>query len=92
MQEIIFDFDQIHNMDDFYRQAISIMELPEHFGNNLDALADILTGELELPARIRFSNFNEHELDRFFDLIMLMEDVEDEYEDEFFFYCDYKFD
>lgn len=92
MQEINFDFKKIHNMDDFYAQATNLMELPKHFGNNLDALWDIITGETELPLRIRFSNFKEHELDRFFNLIKLMEDAEEELEDEFFFKCDYSFD
>ena len=43
------EFTEIRSLDDIYRQLAEQVDLPEHFGRNLDALYDVLTGELEGP-------------------------------------------
>ena len=46
------EFTEIHSLDDIYRQLAKQIDLPEHFGNNLDALYDVLAGDLEGPLMI----------------------------------------
>lgn len=40
------------NLEDVYRQLAEQTELPEHFGNNLDALFDVLTTDIPGPLQI----------------------------------------
>ncbi len=46
------EFTKIRSLDDIYRQLAEQTDLPEHFGRNLDALYDVLTGDLEGPLMI----------------------------------------
>ena len=62
------------------------MPLPEHFGDNLDALFDVITGELEMPLHIEFVNMSVEQLEIFEDLLTTLEDAEDEVEDFSFSY------
>lgn len=52
MKQIIFDFSTLADRDAFYYQFAQQFQLDEAFGNNLDALWDVLTGEIELPVNI----------------------------------------
>lgn len=52
MKQIIFDFSTLADRDAFYHQFAQQFQLDEAFGNNLDALWDVLTGEIELPVNI----------------------------------------
>ena len=56
------------------------MELPEHFGDNLDALFDAISGELEMPLHLEFVNMSVDQLELFEDLLTTLEDAEDEVE------------
>ena len=62
------------------------MTLPEHFGDNLDALFDVITGELEMPLHLEFVNMSVEQLEIFEDLLTTLEDAEDEVEDFTFAY------
>ena len=42
--EIYIDFLEIGDYEDFYAQLKEKLTLPEHFGDNLDALFDVITG------------------------------------------------
>ena len=42
----------IHSLDDIYQELARQLELPEHFGGNLDALWDCLTTDVEGPVEI----------------------------------------
>jgi ribonuclease inhibitor len=42
----------IHSLDDLYDQLSILMDLPGHFGRNLDALWDILSTDVEGPFEI----------------------------------------
>ncbi len=58
MNKIILDFSNIKCFADFYNQLGQQLSLPNYFGNNLDALWDILTsGYLQMPIEIIFTHF-----------------------------------
>ncbi|WP_080780172.1 barstar family protein [Chryseobacterium phocaeense] len=86
MKTIYIDFTDIGDYEDFYAQLKEKLALPEHFGDNLDALSDIITGELELPLHIEFVNMTVDQLEIFEDLLTTLEDAEDETEDFSFTY------
>jgi barstar family protein ribonuclease (barnase) inhibitor len=80
MKTIYIDFSEIGDEEDFFAQLREKLSLPEHFGNNLDALYDTITGDLEMPLRIEFVNMNVEQLEHFEDLLTTLEDAEDEAE------------
>ncbi|GAB3421870.1 barstar family protein [Niabella aquatica] len=78
MKQVIFDFERIGSINDFYAIAKRELQLPEHFGNNLDALWDCITGDITLPVSVRFLNMSMTQLETFDKLIQLFEDAADE--------------
>lgn len=86
MQTIYIDFTDIGDYEDFYAQLKEKLPLPEYFGENLDALADVITGELEMPLHLEFVNMSIDQLEIFEDLLATLEDIEDEMEDFTFTY------
>lgn len=86
MSTIYIDFTEIGDYEDFYTQLKEKIKLPEHFGDNLDALSDIISGELEMPLHIEFVNLSVDQLELFEDLLITLEDTEDEVEDFTFTY------
>lgn len=80
MKTIYIDFSEIGDEEDFFAQLREKLSLPEHFGNNLDALYDTITGDLEMPLRIEFVNMNVEQLEHFEDLLTTLEDAENETE------------
>lgn len=87
--DIYIDFLEIGDYEDFYTQLKEKLTLPEYFGNNLDALYDVITGELEMPLHIEFVNMSVEQLEIFEDLLTTLEDAEDEVEDfSFSFYLE----
>ena len=80
MKTIYIDFSEIGDEEDFFAQLREKLSLPEHFGNNPDALYDTITGDLEMPLRIEFVNMNVEQLEHFEDLLTTLEDAEDETE------------
>ncbi|MCH5596975.1 barstar family protein [Niabella ginsengisoli] len=85
MNKAIFDFERIGTMDDFYIVAKRQLNLPEHFGKNLDALWDSLTGDIELPLAVRFENMSMSQLEIFDKLIQLFEEASGELGEAFSF-------
>ena len=75
MKNVILDFEKIKTIDNFYAIAKDKLSLPDYFGNNLDALWDVITGEIELPVKIEFENLTLEKLDEFESLINLFEDA-----------------
>ena len=84
--EVYIDFLEIGDYEDFYAQLKEELTLPEHFGDNLDALFDVITGELEMPLHLEFVNMSVEQLEIFEDLLTTLEDAEDEVEDFTFAY------
>lgn len=85
MKQVTFDFEKIESIDDFYREAVEKMDLPDYFGYNLDAMWDCLTGEIELPIEIRFINLTSEQLDEFVEIILLFEDAAFDMDEDLFF-------
>lgn len=84
--EVYIDFLEIGDYEDFYAQLKEKLTLPEHFGDNLDALFDVFTGELAMPLHLEFVNMSVEQLEIFEDLLTTLEDAEDEVEDFTFAY------
>lgn len=84
--EVYIDFLEIGDYEDFYAQVKEKLTLPEHFGDNLDALFDVITGELEMPLHLEFVNMSVEQLEIFEDLLTTLEDAEDEVQDFTFAY------
>ena len=78
--EVYIDFLEIGDYEDFYAQLKEKLTLPEHFGDNLDALFDVITGELEMPLHLEFVNMSVEQLEIFEDLLTTLEDAEEEVE------------
>ena len=79
MKKIVFDFKKIKNKKDFYNELAEKVQLPEYFGNNLDALWDIITsGEIDLPTEVIFINFDNRKNKFFVSLEELFKDAEKE--------------
>lgn len=77
---IAFDFSQIETIDEFYLKFKEKLNLPDFFGNNLDAVFDVLTADAKMPLEIEFANLNLNQLEEFEDLLQTMENVEEEQE------------
>jgi len=86
MNTIYIDFTDIGDYEDFYAQLKEKIKLPDHFGDNLDALSDVISGELKMPLHIEFVNLSVDQLEIFEDLLTTLEDAEDEVEDFTFSY------
>jgi len=86
MKTIYIDFIDIGDYEDFYTQLKEKISLPEHFGDNLDALHDVITGGLEMPLHLEFVNLTVDQLETFEDLLTTLEDAEEELEDFTFSY------
>ena len=86
MKEIYIDFANIGDYEDFYTELKSKLELPEHFGDNLDALSDVISGELEMPLHIEFVNMSVEQLEDFEDLLTTLEEADEELDDFSFSY------
>lgn len=84
--EVYIDFLEIGDYEDFYTQLKGKLSLPEYFGDNLDALFDVITGDLEMPLHIEFVNMSVEQLEIFEDLLTTLEDAEDEVEEFTFAY------
>jgi ribonuclease inhibitor len=86
MSTIYIDFTELGDYEDFYAQLKQKLPLPEYFGDNLDALSDVITGGLEMPLHLEFVNMTVDQLEIFEDLLTTLEDAEDETEDFTFTY------
>ena len=78
MKKIKIDIKNIDNEKEFYEIIRNKLDLPEYFGDNLDALWDSITGYIELPIKIRFLNFNNKKSDFFISLKEVFIDAEKE--------------
>lgn len=81
MNTTYIDFTEIGDYEDFYTQLKEKIKLPEHFGDNLDALSDVITGELEMPLHLEFVNMSVDQLELFEDLLVTLEDLDEDDEE-----------
>ena len=75
MKEVAIDFSNIESNDDFYRQLGDKMSLPAYFGNNLDALYDVLTGGVELPLTLNISGLDGAKKEKLATLMQTLDDA-----------------
>ncbi|MEC0238834.1 barstar family protein [Paenibacillus dokdonensis] len=61
MRDIILDGGKVDNRDQMHAVLKEALQLPDYYGNNLDALWDCLTGWVEMPLMIRWLHFQESE-------------------------------
>lgn len=54
-KQCIIDGQKVNSMAEFYEQMARQLSFPPHFGNNLDALRDVLTTDVEGPLQIIWS-------------------------------------
>ncbi len=85
MKQVKFDFERIGSMGDFYTIAQRELNLPNHFGNNLDALWDCITGDIALPLSVQFVNMSMSQLETFDKLLQLFEEAAEELSDNLTF-------
>lgn len=61
MRDVILDGKKMDNREQLHAALKEALELPDYYGNNLDALWDCLTGWVEMPLTIRWVHFQESE-------------------------------
>lgn len=89
---IIIDFADLGDMEDFYAALRQQANLPDYFGDNLNALNDWITGEAKLPLSLEFENLAPDQLEIFEDLIETLEEISEETEGFDFTYFMQQFD
>ncbi|WP_426446304.1 barstar family protein [Paenibacillus sp. S-38] len=57
MRRITLDGTRMATKEELHRELKDKLRLPEHYGNNLDALWDCLTGEVELPIEVDWKHY-----------------------------------
>ena len=81
MQIYTFDFDEIADQADFYREFARTFGLAKNQVSDLDSLWDLVTGEgLPLPLEIEFIHLPAQQRRRFGALILLFDEAEEELE------------
>ncbi|WP_126424888.1 barstar family protein [Brevibacillus marinus] len=83
MRTVTLDGRQFDNLEQFHRLLRDKLNLPDYYGNNLDALWDCLTGWVEMPLTIEWLNFQISEAklgNDCYRLLRLFQDAEKEIE------------
>lgn len=75
MNTVVFDFNIIHTVKKFYSLCKEQLQLPDYFGNNLDALWDCLTSDVAWPITIVFKNVTAFHKQKFSKQISLFNDA-----------------
>jgi ribonuclease inhibitor len=57
--KVVIDGNQIVSQEELHKILKRELELPDYYGNNLDALYDCLTSWVDLPLTIEWNNFSE---------------------------------
>ncbi|MFV0263452.1 MAG: barstar family protein [Kluyvera sp.] len=81
MKIYTFDFDEIEDQGDFYREFARLFALDRESIHDLDALWDVVTGAtMPLPLEIEFIHLDEKQRRRYGALILLFDEAEEELE------------
>jgi ribonuclease inhibitor len=56
--KLILEGNRIKTIEDFHREIKSVLELPDYYGSNLDALWDCLTGWVKTPVTLVWKDFD----------------------------------
>lgn len=82
--KVIIDFKKIKTDEDFYSALSRKIELPDYFGNNLDALYDVISGDLKMPLKIQLINLSSLKAKRFQHLLDTLNELKEEIEGFYF--------
>ncbi|MDR0791678.1 MAG: barstar family protein [Chitinophagaceae bacterium] len=77
MNTTVIDFSRIGTAKDLYKTLSHSWQLPDYFGNNLDALWDVVTGYIKLPQTLSFINMSLPQLEKFEAFITLFEEAQE---------------
>lgn len=81
MKIYTFDFDEIEDQGDFYREFARLFALDREKIRDLDTLWDMVTSkEIPLPVEIEFLHLDEKQRRRYGALILLFDEAEEELE------------
>lgn len=81
MKIYTFDFDEIEDQGDFYREFAQLFALERESIRDLDALWDAVTGpQMPLPLEIEFIHLDDKQRRRYGALILLFDEAEEELE------------
>lgn len=81
MEIYTFDFDELENQSDFYREFARLFRLRSGLVHDLDSLWEVVTGnQLPLPLEIEFVHLDEKQKRRYGALILLFDEAEEELE------------
>ena len=76
-----FDFDEIEDQGDFYREFARLFALDRESIRDLDALWSVVTGNvIPLPLEIEFLHMDDKQRRRYGALILLFDEAEEELE------------
>jgi ribonuclease inhibitor len=79
MEIYTFDFDEIADQSDFYREFARLFALKSGQVHDLDSLWDaVMNNLLPLPLEIEFAHLDERQRRRYGALILLFEEAEEE--------------
>lgn len=84
MTEVLLDGRKFDNLEQIHIFLQEVLDMPDFYGRNLDALWDFLTGIIEIPLTIRWINLKESETKLGEDcqrLLQLFREVEEEIDD-----------
>jgi ribonuclease inhibitor len=57
MKKVVFDSSHVETIQELHNELARLLDFPDHYGANLDALYDCLSGEIELPLTIVWKNY-----------------------------------
>ena len=57
--QVILDGSKISTVEEFHNQVAKVLDLPEYYGKNLDALWDCLTGHIDTDIKLTWRNHKE---------------------------------
>ena len=77
MKEIVFDASQVESMDQLHAELARSLNFSAHYGRNLDALYDCLSGEMALPLKIIWRNYRSTRLKLGKDIAKILKVMED---------------
>ncbi|MGL5698687.1 MAG: barstar family protein [Kluyvera sp.] len=81
MKIYTFDFDEIEDQGDFYREFARLFALEKDSIHDLDTLWDVVTSpQMPLPLEIEFSHLDDKQRRRYGALILLFDEAEEELE------------
>lgn len=57
MKKVVFDSSHVETIAELHNELARLLDFPDYYGANLDALYDCLSGEMELPLTLVWKNY-----------------------------------